>query len=104
MRSRDHETTLITAAWVAAISDPIIKDGAVVFDAGQIAAVGPARQIRAAHPEAVVHDAGNALLLPGLINAHTHLELSNCSAGDPPASFMDWIASLPMRIGPDRDF
>jgi cytosine/adenosine deaminase-related metal-dependent hydrolase len=51
-----------------------------------------------------VKDYGDAVILPGLVNAHTHLELSGCAAGEAPASFTDWIGSMPARIGPARDF
>lgn len=83
---------------------PIIRDGAIVFDHGRIAAIGPAIAVRYAHPNAIAHDLGHSIILPGLINAHTHLELSGCLAGDSPASFTDWIGSMPQRIGPARDF
>jgi cytosine/adenosine deaminase-related metal-dependent hydrolase len=95
---------IITAAWVAPMSGPIIRDGAVLFVDQRIAAVGAARELLAANPDAHVHDAGNAVVLPGLINAHTHLELSGCAAGDPPASFPQWIEGMAARIGPQGDF
>jgi len=47
----------------------------------------------------MVHDAGDAIILPGLINAHTHLELSDCQCGDPPDEFAQWLLSLPRRVG-----
>jgi cytosine/adenosine deaminase-related metal-dependent hydrolase len=75
-----------------------------VFANGHIAAVGPRREVLARHPSAEQFDAGDALVLPGLVNAHTHLELSHCTASDQPASFTDWLASLPARIGVERDF
>src|SRR5689334_13814918 len=95
--------TIITAAWVAPIVGPMVRDGAVVIDGDRITAVGSARDLGAAYPDAQHHDAGNALILPGLVNAHAHLELSGCSAGDSPASFVDWIASLQGKLGPAPD-
>lgn len=83
---------------------PLVRDGGVVFDGRRIAGVGSGAALRAAHPDAIVQDAGAAIILPGLVNAHIHLELSNCVAGEAPASFTDWIASIPGRIGPERDF
>src|SRR5205823_903849 len=56
-----------------------------------------------AHPDAQVHDAGNAIILPGLVNPHTHLELTNCAPLDfAGCSFTDWILSLRPRLGRDR--
>jgi cytosine/adenosine deaminase-related metal-dependent hydrolase len=95
---------LLNAAWVAPIDSPIIRDGAIFFEKGRIAGIGAVKALRAAHPDAILHDAGNSVVLPGLINPHTHLELSGCVAGDAPASFTDWIASIPDRVGPNRDF
>ena len=53
-----------------------IRDGAVVLDElGRITAVGEAAGLRAAHPRAA-WQTEQAILLPGLVNAHVHLELS----------------------------
>ena len=91
--------TLLTAAWVAPMDRPMIRDGGVVFARGTIVDVGDARSLRAAHPDAAVEDLGAAVVMPGLVNPHTHLELSHCDPGDPPASFCDWIIALADRSG-----
>ncbi|HKR62645.1 MAG TPA: amidohydrolase [Thermoanaerobaculia bacterium] len=49
------------------------KDFAVYAEGGVIREVGPASQLRAAHPGARVVDASNATILPGLTDAHGHL-------------------------------
>ena len=42
-----------------------------------------------------IRDLGNVAILPGLINAHTHLELSWLRGRVPPASkFTDWVKTL----------
>lgn len=46
--------------------------GAVLIDGGQIAAVGAADALRAAHPGAPVTDYGAALITPGFVDAHAH--------------------------------
>jgi guanine deaminase len=48
------------------------RQGAVLVEGGTIRAVGPAEALRAAHPAAAVEDLGEALLLPGFIDAHAH--------------------------------
>jgi cytosine/adenosine deaminase-related metal-dependent hydrolase len=88
---------LIRAAWVAPMCAPLLRDGAVLCRGGRIEAVGNTQSIRRAHPDALVHDAGDSIILPGLVNAHTHLELSDCTAGQPPASFGEWIFRLVQR-------
>jgi len=55
---------------------PIVPDGAVIVDArGVVLDAGPREAMRAAHAGASA-SAYRGLLLPGLVNAHTHLELS----------------------------
>ncbi|GHC57420.1 guanine deaminase [Neogemmobacter tilapiae] len=46
--------------------------GAVLIDQGRILATGPAVQLRPQHPQATVHDYGQALISPGFIDAHVH--------------------------------
>jgi 5-methylthioadenosine/S-adenosylhomocysteine deaminase len=70
--------TVVQADWVVTVddSDRVITDGAVAFADGVLTAVGPARDVLAAHPGAeVLHLPGHALL-PGLVNAHTHLSMT----------------------------
>lgn len=52
---------------------PLIKDGAVLIDGETIAAVGDGQALREAHPEAEFVDAHGGLIMPGFINAHTHI-------------------------------
>lgn len=65
-----------SARWVLPIISPVINDGAVVVDDSAIIAVGTRAAIHAAFPDALHEDFGNAAILPGLINAHSHLELT----------------------------
>jgi cytosine/adenosine deaminase-related metal-dependent hydrolase len=90
---------LLAAAWLAPMSSPVLPDAGVVFRAGRVVAFGTTAQLRLQFPDAVVHEAGDAVILPGLINAHTHLELSTLHRGDPPARFVDWIIGLMKQTG-----
>lgn len=83
---------ILRAAWVAPVAAPLISDGFVEIDEGRIAAVGHwAERPRGA---ADATDLGEALLTPGLVNCHTHLELT-CYAGKlRPAPLCDWISGL----------
>ena len=83
--------TAYRAAWVCPIDQPPIRDGAVRVSNGRIAAVGPGEF---KHDDVLV-DMGDAVLMPGLINAHTHLELSWLRGRVPPANrFTDWVKTL----------
>lgn len=76
------------AAWVLPISAPPIPNGVVTVDRGRIVAVG-----RAADGSGV--DVGRSAVLPGLVNAHTHLELSWLHASVRPREhFTDWVRDL----------
>src|SRR5206468_1501130 len=77
----------------------LLRDAAVVLDPARILAVGPATQLLRDHPDAAVTDLASHVLLPGLINPHTHLELSSGSCDPPSASFTGWIKSLRTRLG-----
>ncbi|MCC5985458.1 MAG: guanine deaminase [Rhodobacteraceae bacterium] len=48
------------------------RHGAVLVDGGRVTEVGPAARLRAAHPQARVHDYGPALICAGFIDAHVH--------------------------------
>lgn len=80
------------ARHVVPVSAPPLVDGAVaVDDAGRIAYVGP----RAGAPNpAAVEDLGDAILLPGLVDAHTHLELTAFRGLLEHASFFAWVRTL----------
>jgi cytosine/adenosine deaminase-related metal-dependent hydrolase len=91
--------TVLRSRFVAPIDQPLIEDGAVVISGKTIVRVGRAKDILAPYRDAEILDLGSSLLLPGLVNAHAHLELSNCSAGDDPGgSFTDWILSVRTRM------
>jgi 5-methylthioadenosine/S-adenosylhomocysteine deaminase len=67
---------IYTARWVLPIVAAAIDDGAIVINDSKVAAVGDRAVILKAFPGALVEDFGNAAILPGLINAHSHLELT----------------------------
>ena len=85
---------LYRARWVLPVTAPAIRDGAVlVDDAGRIAGVGAAASIAA--PDGIdVHDLGEAVLLPGLVNTHMHLELSLLRGLLDDLTFTEWIPAL----------
>ena len=54
-------------------ANPYIEDGAVAIDGTKIVAVGGREELRRAYPEATSLDARGGLIMPGLINCHTHI-------------------------------
>jgi cytosine/adenosine deaminase-related metal-dependent hydrolase len=85
----------VRARWILPIDRPPIEGGWIDVRDGHIAAVGST----AAPPDAV--DLGDVAVLPGLVNAHTHVELSWLAGRVPPAaSLPEWIrAQLAVRRG-----
>lgn len=98
--SSDPPLHMLAAAWVAPMNRPPIRDGGVVHSGGTILAVGASHDLRQAYPGAALTDLGDSLLLPGLVNAHVHLELSALTPGDPPGRFVDWLKRLVPRSPP----
>ncbi|RPI48619.1 MAG: hypothetical protein EHM55_25285 [Acidobacteria bacterium] len=93
---------LYRAAWLLPISQPPIRDAWLRTDRGRIVAFGPSRPGDFTSSDEV--DLGNAAVLPGLVNAHMHLELSwmrgRVATG---GSFPEWIRSvIGLRNGADR--
>ena len=52
---------------------PYLQEGAVLCDGGEIRAVGATETLRAQNPQAEFVDARGGVIMPGLINAHTHI-------------------------------
>lgn len=85
---------LITASWVLPVSSPPIRDGAVLVDGDSVMAVGAASELQSRHPDVERIDFGACVLLPGLVNAHTHLCLTGLHGMVPSAPFTTWLPAL----------
>src|SRR6266513_6094764 len=84
----------IRAASVHPVTAPPITDGAVlVADDGRIAAVAAHAQVPDP-PGARRGEFPDAVLVPGLVNAHTHLELTHLSGRNPEREFSRWIRTI----------
>lgn len=67
-------TTLYRGGVVLPISSPPIPSGGIAVREGEILAVGAWNSLLGEHPGAKVNDLGEVILMPGLINAHCHLD------------------------------
>ncbi len=84
---------LLTAPWVVPVAGPPLPRGCVGVDAGRVAWVGTLDG--GDRPPGPVEELGDGVLLPGLVNAHCHLELSALAgrvAGG--RGFTAWVADL----------
>lgn len=82
-----------TARWVVPVTAPPIRDGAVLIAGGRIEAVGPAATVPVPD-DALAVDLAEAAILPGLINAHAHPDLTLLRGRLEDLDFPDWIAAL----------
>ena len=95
---------IVSSRWVLPISRPVIEDGSVVVADGRIVDIGERREILSKYPGTDEFRCPGTLL-PGLINAHSHLELSHLRdilAPLPHHTFTDWIAGLLARRSTDH--
>ena len=86
--SQTAQTPLdLKARYVFPVDGPPLAGGVVTVCAGRIVGVGS----RSKGPPP--RDLGNVAIIPGLVNAHTHLEFSNLAAplGEPGITLPDWI-------------
>jgi aminodeoxyfutalosine deaminase len=85
---------ILRARLVLPVAAPPIEDGAVFIVGNKIRAVAPFRDLRP-HAKEKILDLGEVTLLPGLVNAHCHLDYTDM-AGElpPPKIFTDWIGSI----------
>jgi aminodeoxyfutalosine deaminase len=91
---------IFAASYVLPISSPPIADGAIAVRDGRIVDVGPLDIVRSAW-NAPVHDYPGSVITPGLVNAHTHLELSHFPSWKirkgldyQPRTYVDWVAQV----------
>ncbi|HEV7405619.1 MAG TPA: amidohydrolase family protein [Chthoniobacteraceae bacterium] len=85
---------ILKASIVVPLEGPPISDGAVMVDDDCIVAVGPASELVGKNGKEV-HDLGGMVLLPGLINAHCHLDYTTLRyAISPQPSFTAWVRRI----------
>ncbi len=88
------DPTLYRARFLDPVVEPPIEDGAVITAGGMIVESGPYQRVKKGFfgPE---QDLGDVLLLPALVNVHTHLELSCLKWRlTPTGSFVGWVKNL----------
>lgn len=67
---------IYSAHWLLPIIHEPIENGAIAVEDSQIVAVGARTEVLGQFPDARVHDFGEAAIIPGLVNTHSHLELT----------------------------
>jgi cytosine/adenosine deaminase-related metal-dependent hydrolase len=96
---------IIRARVVVPMNGPPIEDGAVAISGSRIVDVGEFSEVKARRSDTVL-DLGEQVLLPGLINAHCHLDYT-CLRNKIPRqkTFADWIRAInneKAKLSPDE--
>lgn len=90
-RQMDMESDIysVRARYLFPGDRPPVRDGCLVMREGKILEVGH-------EPAGIHYDLGEALIIPALVNAHTHLEFSQLAQPlqEPGTSFTDWLRSV----------
>jgi cytosine/adenosine deaminase-related metal-dependent hydrolase len=87
---------ILAADHVLPITSDALRNGAVLIDGDRIHSVGPRDELIAAHPCVELIDYGEAEILPGFVNCHSHLELTSMrnSLDDVEHDFSAWLLKL----------
>jgi 5-methylthioadenosine/S-adenosylhomocysteine deaminase len=98
---------LVTGGTVITMAGPNIDDGAVAIDQGQIVAVGKSADIAKRFTGGESINARGMAILPGFVNAHTHVPMTLFRGIADDRDLMDWLQHFifPAEAkNVDRDF
>lgn len=93
---------ILKARWVHPVAAPPMRDAFVELRHGRITRVGAQADLPPGPADLI--DLGDTLLVPGLVNPHTHLELTGYAGALPRGNFWDWVRELiRLRAADDAD-
>ena len=89
-------TTIYSASWVIPISGAVIENGAIAVEGSTIVGVGRDAAIKSTFPESKELHFAQSAIIPGLVNTHTHLELTAMRGylESEEADFFAWLRKL----------
>jgi cytosine/adenosine deaminase-related metal-dependent hydrolase len=87
---------ILNARYILPISAAPIENGAIVIEKDKILAVGKHAEIIGKFPETNIDDFGEAAILPGFVNAHSHLEITAMRGflDEFDGDFYSWLITL----------
>uniref|UniRef100_A0A7V6CDA2 Amidohydrolase-related domain-containing protein n=1 Tax=Thermodesulfobacterium geofontis TaxID=1295609 RepID=A0A7V6CDA2_9BACT len=96
LKLQPYHHYLIRAKWVFPILSQPILDGGVEIKNKKIVNVGKFKKVSKESVLAKTIDFGEAIILPTLVNAHTHLELSalRSKISPPSGDFISWVKNV----------
>lgn len=96
---------IISAPWVVPVAAPVIRNGSIVVADGRIVDIGGRVDITGKYSQFQEKNY-SCVLMPGLVNAHMHLELSHLAMSLPAPStknFTEWIDALIVQRANKKD-
>jgi cytosine/adenosine deaminase-related metal-dependent hydrolase len=91
---------IVAASYLLPVSAPPVEGGALVADKGRIVAVGSLSHLRALY-SAPVQEFPGCVIMPGFVNAHSHLELTHFPSWKirkgidySPRTYVDWVIQV----------
>ena len=93
MSSVNTSETVIEAGWVIPVepAEVVLRDHAVVLSGERIQAILPSREAREKHPDALRLELTHHVLIPGLINLHTHAAMTLMRGLGDDLALMEWL-------------
>lgn len=87
---------ILSARYVLPISAEFIEDGAVAIEKDKIVAVGTQEKLSEIFPEAKQEYFSESVIMPGLVNCHSHLEITAMRGflDDVEEDFYSWLIKL----------
>jgi cytosine/adenosine deaminase-related metal-dependent hydrolase len=85
-----------SARWLLPVASPAIEGGALAVEGARIVGVGAREELLARFPDAAREEFGEAVIMPGLVNCHSHLELTAMRGylEDVEDYFLAWLRKL----------
>jgi len=85
--------TILLARWILPVtdSDPLLENHGIVIDDGRIVAILPSQQIKQEFSATLEKSYDNHMLMPGLINAHTHSPMNLFRGMSDDLPLDDWL-------------
>jgi aminodeoxyfutalosine deaminase len=85
---------ILSAKWLVPVSSPYLEEGSVVVLEDKILDLGPTADISKRYPQHQIRNFPDAVLMPGFVNVHTHLELTALRGYLEGLPFWKWIQKL----------
>ena len=89
-------TKIYSARWIIPVASAPIENGAIAIEETRIVGVGTQKDITQRYPAAKIQDFDQSAIIPGLINAHTHFELTAMRGylENEESDFFAWLRKL----------